>query len=117
MVSPRADPRGRMTLTCHFWNEKTEPGTGFHIRTITTDEAIPHQQGKPTKPFSEITDRICVRPCDSELVIGLRRNRPVPAPISVANSSLALGIGPEVLVIGIRRRPRVLPAFPHLLWG
>jgi hypothetical protein len=42
---------GRMALTCHFGNEKTKPGTGFHIRAITTDEAIPHQQGKPTKPF------------------------------------------------------------------
>jgi hypothetical protein len=42
---------GRMTLTCTFGNEKTKPSTGFHITAITTDEAIPHQQGKPTKPF------------------------------------------------------------------
>jgi hypothetical protein len=42
---------GKMQLTCHFGNGTTEPGTGFHIRAITTDEDIPHQQGKPTKPF------------------------------------------------------------------
>ena len=42
---------GRMTLTCHFGNDKTKSGTGFHIRSITTDEVIPQQHGKPTKPF------------------------------------------------------------------
>ena len=42
---------GRMKLTCYFGGEKTKPGTGFHIRAITTDEVIPPQQGKPTKPF------------------------------------------------------------------
>ena len=42
---------GRMKLTCYFGNDKTKPGTVFHVRAITTDGAIPHQQGKPTKPF------------------------------------------------------------------
>ena len=42
---------GKMKLTCHFGGEKTEPGTGFHISAITTDEVIPDQQGRPTKPF------------------------------------------------------------------
>jgi len=42
---------GKMKLTCCFGDEKTKPHTGFHIIAITTDEVIPHQQGKPTKPF------------------------------------------------------------------
>jgi hypothetical protein len=42
---------GKMKLTCYFGDEKTKPGTGFHIRAITTDEVIPDQHGKPTKPF------------------------------------------------------------------
>lgn len=44
-------PPGKMTLTCYFGNETAKPGTVFHITAITTDEVIPHQQGKPTKPF------------------------------------------------------------------
>jgi hypothetical protein len=42
---------GKTTLTCHFGNDKTASGTGFHIKAITTDEPIPHQHGKPTNPF------------------------------------------------------------------
>jgi hypothetical protein len=45
---------GKMKLTGHFGNDKTKSGTGFHIRAITTDEPIPHQQGKPTKPFPKV---------------------------------------------------------------
>jgi hypothetical protein len=42
---------GKTTLTCYFGNDKTTSGTGFHVRAITTDVAIPNQQGKSTKPF------------------------------------------------------------------
>jgi hypothetical protein len=53
---------GGMMLTCHFGNDKTKPGTGFHVRAITTDQAIPHQQGKPTKPFPKArTESLRVR--------------------------------------------------------
>jgi hypothetical protein len=40
---------GRVALTCNFGNEKTTPGTGYHILAITTNAPVPHQQGKPTK--------------------------------------------------------------------
>lgn len=42
---------GQTSRTCHFGNEKTKPGTGFHILAMTTDAPVPHQGGKPTKPL------------------------------------------------------------------
>jgi len=42
---------GHVGLTCNFGNEKTKPGTGYHIVAITTNAPVPHQRGKPTKPL------------------------------------------------------------------
>ena len=46
-----AVPAGALRCTCYFGNDKTVPGTGFHIIAITTEAAIPNQGGKPTTPF------------------------------------------------------------------
>jgi hypothetical protein len=48
---------GNTSCTCHFGNEKTKPATGFHILAITTDVAVPHQGGKPTKSLPKARRR------------------------------------------------------------
>lgn len=48
---------GHTSRTCHFGNEKTKSGTGFHILAMTTDAAVPHQGGKPTKPLPQARTR------------------------------------------------------------
>ena len=42
---------GSVGCTCYFGTDRTKPGTGFHIIAITTDSPVPHQHGKPTKPW------------------------------------------------------------------
>lgn len=42
---------GQVGRTCFIGSEKTKPGTGYHIVALTTNVAVPHQGGKPTKPL------------------------------------------------------------------
>lgn len=44
-------PPGGVGRTCHFGSKFTKVGTGFHLLALTTDLAVPHQGGKPTKPL------------------------------------------------------------------
>ena len=42
---------GKVNRTCYFGTDTTPVNTGLHIRALTTDLAVPHQGGKPTKPL------------------------------------------------------------------
>ena len=48
---------GAVARTCWFGNNKTNVGTGFHIVALTTDLAVPHQGGRPTKPLPKSRTR------------------------------------------------------------
>jgi hypothetical protein len=48
---------GGVSRTCYFGTEKTQVGTGFHILALTTELAVPHQGGKPTKPLPKSRTR------------------------------------------------------------
>jgi len=50
-------PDGHVSRMCHFGNEKTKPGTGYHMVAITTDAPVTGQGGKPMQSLPKLRTR------------------------------------------------------------